>query len=144
MRLKFYFQRLEYLGQAFDDMQTSFGEFESQEAAALHALGLSKELNLIIIMHAAGKKEYHYYSPPVATVGICLNCRHWRDKAWTDKGWGICDNPKNEVNVRTGMISAYVSDLKMRQELAIFVGNSIRYPEDFGCIFFEPSNVAGS
>jgi len=69
----------------------------------------------------------------------CLNCRHWRDKAWTDKGWGICDNPKNEVEVGPiAMIRYYLKDdPKAAEELANHVEDGIRYPEDFGCIFFE-------
>lgn len=69
---------------------------------------------------------------------VCLNCRHWRDKAWVDKGWGICDNPKNEVRVFAGsllnLIAPSPDDEWARQEII----ESIRYPEDFGCIFFEP------
>ncbi len=68
----------------------------------------------------------------------CLNCLHWRDKAWVNKGWGICDNLKNEVKIGTAMISAYVSDETMREELRAYIEDGIRYPEDFGCIFFEP------
>lgn len=69
---------------------------------------------------------------------ICLNCHHWRAKAWTAKGWGICDNPKNEV--KTGvraLLSQYVSDTAAREELGDEIENGIRYPQDFGCIFFE-------
>lgn len=71
---------------------------------------------------------------------ICVNCRHWRDKAWTSKGWGICDNPKNEVKAGPlSMIRYYLKDdPKAAEELAREVENGIRYPEDFGCIFFEP------
>lgn len=76
--------------------------------------------------------------------GKCLDCRHWRDKAWTDKGWGICDNPKNESKVSLrGMITNYMRNLpdpekdQMIEELVAEVEDGIRYPEDFGCIFFE-------
>jgi len=42
----------------------------------------------------------------------CGNCGHWRDKAWTNKGWGICDNPKNETKISLrGMITTYMRDL---------------------------------
>lgn len=68
----------------------------------------------------------------------CLNCRHWRDKAWTDKGWGICDNQKNEVRViGLNMIDRYIPDEAERKEVKDHFEDSIRYPEDFGCIFFE-------
>lgn len=68
----------------------------------------------------------------------CLNCRHWRDKAWTDKGWGICDNPKNEVRViGLNMVNGYIPDEAGRKEVKDHFEDSIRYPEDFGCIFFE-------
>ena len=74
----------------------------------------------------------------------CGNCGHWRDKAWTNKGWGICDNPKNETKISLrGMITTYMRDLpnpekdQMIEEVVNEVENGIRYPEDFGCIFFE-------
>lgn len=71
----------------------------------------------------------------------CANCKHWRDKAWTDKGWGICDNPENEVKAGpVAMIRYYMkNDPKAAEELVLEVENGIRYPEDFGCIFFEPA-----
>lgn len=73
------------------------------------------------------------------TIKTCLNCRHWRDKSWTSKGWGICDNPANEVKAGPlAMIRYYLKDdPKAAEELAREVENGIRYPEDFGCIFFE-------
>lgn len=64
----------------------------------------------------------------------CLNCRYWRDKAWTNKGWGSCDNEYNEVKIAASPLLAG----KMDDELIQMVLSSIRYPEDFGCIFFEP------
>lgn len=67
----------------------------------------------------------------------CLNCRYWRDKAWVDKGWGICDNPKNEVYIGTSIIHKYVMDAREVEELTTMIEDGIRYPEDFGCIFFE-------
>lgn len=74
----------------------------------------------------------------------CLNCRYWRDKAWGDKGWGICDNPKNETKISLrGMVTNYMRNLpdpekdQMIEELVAEVEDGIRYPEDFGCIFFE-------
>lgn len=73
------------------------------------------------------------------TVNRCINCRHWRDKAWTDKGWGICGNLKNEVKAGPlSMIRYYLKDdPTAAEELARHVEDGIRYPEDFGCIFFE-------
>jgi len=93
--------------------------------------------------------------PTTPPTGIksptCLNCKHWRDKSWTDKGWGICDNSKNETKISLrGMITNYLRDHpapekdQIIEELVSEVENGIRYPEDFGCIFFEPSNVSGS
>lgn len=75
--------------------------------------------------------------PIIGDGKICLNCRHWRDKAWVDKGWGICDNPKNEVYVGTSLIHQYVTDAREVEELTTMIEDGIRYPEDFGCIFFE-------
>lgn len=82
---------------------------------------------------------------PIAPLPICLNCRYWRDKSWTDKGWGKCDNPKNEVKAGPlAMIRYYLKDdPQAAEELARHVEDGTRYPEDFGCIFFEPSNFAG-
>jgi hypothetical protein len=82
---------------------------------------------------------------PTDTPRTCKNCRHWRDKAWTDKGWGICDNPKNEVKAGPlGVVRGYGRHYKLPQdaidELVTEVENGTRYPEDFGCIFFEPIN----
>jgi hypothetical protein len=69
---------------------------------------------------------------------ICRNCAHWRDKAWTNKGWGVCDNPQNEVKVSASAIVEQMipaeEDWAKREIL-----DSIRYPEDFGCIFFAPA-----
>lgn len=81
---------------------------------------------------------------PSAPTRTCINCRHWRDKAWVDKGWGICDNPKNEVKAGPlSMIRYYGKHNNMPQEeieeLVQEVDNGTRYPEDFGCIFFEPN-----
>lgn len=75
----------------------------------------------------------------------CINCRHWREKALADKGWGICDNPKNEVKAGPlSMIRSYGKHNNMPEqeieELVTEVENGIRYPEDFGCIFFEPNS----
>lgn len=75
----------------------------------------------------------------------CLNCRHWRDKAWTDKGWGICDNQKNEAKVfGTALFRAYLKDLpdaeQAIKELTDIIEDGIRYPQDFGCNFFEPAH----
>lgn len=68
----------------------------------------------------------------------CLNCRHWRDKAWTDKGWGICDNEKNEVRIPG--VQPLLGVFGSQNEWVIDeIKNGIRYPEDFGCIFFEPN-----
>lgn len=84
-------------------------------------------------------------SPDDGSGKKCLNCRHWRDKAWVDKGWGICDNPKNETKISLrGMITNYMRNLpdpekdQMIEELVAEVEDGIRYPEDFGCTFFEP------
>lgn len=65
---------------------------------------------------------------------ICLNCTYWRDKAWNLKGWGICDNPINQVRLfATALVNKFcVDDTQIRQEIL----HSIRYPEDFGCRFF--------
>lgn len=73
----------------------------------------------------------------------CLNCRHWRHKAQTSKGWGICDNPQNQVKAGPlAMIRYYLkNDPKAAEELANEVEQGIRYPEDFGCIFFEPTET---
>lgn len=70
---------------------------------------------------------------------ICKNCQWWREKAFTSKGWGICDNPKNEVKAGPlSMIRYYLKDdPTAAEELARHVEDGIRYPEDFGCIFFE-------
>jgi hypothetical protein len=66
----------------------------------------------------------------------CRTCKFWRDKAWTDKGWGVCDNPLNELAVSgIGLLSRYLEgdQLKVMQDIL-----DIRYPEDFGCIFYKP------
>lgn len=140
MSLQFYFGRVGYEGQPPNEMGQSCGEFDSHKSAASHALSLSKELGLPIAMHAAGKKEYHYYNADMGTKAVCKDCRHWRDKAWTSKGWGKCDNPKNEVKSGPlAMIRYYLKeDPKGAEELARAVEDGILYPEDFGCIFFEP------
>lgn len=67
----------------------------------------------------------------------CLNCRYWRDKAWTDKGWGICDNPKNEVYTGVGTTIASFVHKDDEEFVRNQIEDGIRYPEDFGCIFFE-------
>jgi len=51
----------------------------------------------------------------------------------------VCDNPKNEIKIGISLIGAYVTDETMREELAGYIEDGIRYPEDFGCIFFEPN-----
>jgi len=76
----------------------------------------------------------------ISALGTCRNCKHWRDKAWTDKawtdkGWGVCDNSKNDVKSNfQHHLHGYVTEdlIKTLEEL-----DTIRYPEDFGCIYFE-------
>lgn len=139
MKSQYYFQQKEYEDQPFDQMQTSFGEFDDFRTASKHAVKLSQSLQKVIVMHLAGKKEYHYFDALLPTINTCANCKHWRDKAWTNKGWGICDNPKNEVKAGPlAMIRYYLKDdPKAAEELAAHVEDGIRYPEDFGCIFYE-------
>jgi len=72
----------------------------------------------------------------VIPMGTCGNCKHWRDKAWTTKGWGVCDNPRNEVmcNMQHHLRGIVSEELIQKLEEM----DCIRYPEDFGCIYFEP------
>jgi hypothetical protein len=66
----------------------------------------------------------------------CGNCLHWRHKSSDNKGsgWGICDNPKNKVYIAAGsLVAKTVAD----PDMAAMILDSIRYPENFGCIFFE-------
>ena len=82
--------------------------------------------------------------PEAAPPETCRHCKHWRDKAWTNRGWGICDNPKNEVKVSgLSRIPYFVDDPQAQKELMVELENGIRYPEDFGCIFFGPIDVTG-
>lgn len=78
-------------------------------------------------------------TPATTPANVCLNCRHFRDKSYTDKVWGVCDNPKNKLKVvGLSLIPAYVHDVQGQNELRNQLEDGIRYPEDFGCIFFEP------
>lgn len=73
------------------------------------------------------------------TEPVCRNCKHWRDKAWTgtenDKGIGVCDNPLVDVRPRAKALLASqgVEDWAVEEIL-----QSVRFPDDFGCRFFEP------
>jgi hypothetical protein len=68
----------------------------------------------------------------------CSQCKHWRDKSWIgERGWGVCDNPKNEVKVAAGAILKTQGVEPWAQEEVL---QGIRYPDNFGCIFFEPIN----
>lgn len=70
---------------------------------------------------------------------ICGNCRHFNPMATTSKTWGKCENEKNETYViGLGVIKFYVKDNEGMEELTDILENGIRYPEDFGCRFFEP------
>lgn len=96
--------------------------------------------------HIEGAEDAQIVDGTALNVGgKCRNCCHWRDKAWTDKGWGICDNPKNETKISLrGMVTNYMRNLpepekdQMIEELVREIEDGIRYPEDFGYIFFEP------
>ena len=59
--MQIYFQQIEKEGQPFDEMKTTFGDFMDLKSGAQHAKSLSYTLDIPIVMHEAGKKEYHYY-----------------------------------------------------------------------------------
>ncbi len=71
-------------------------------------------------------------------AGTCEACRWWRDKGWASEssGYGICDNPKVEVRVTMGA-DFLVNFCKLDPRDAQAVEQSIRYPNDFGCIFYK-------
>lgn len=70
---------------------------------------------------------------------VCRNCRHWRDKAWTggenNKGIGICDNPLVDVRPRA---KALLASQGVEDWAATEILESVRFPDDFGCRFYEP------
>lgn len=57
--------------------------------------------------------------------------------ATTSKTWGKCENEKNEVRILgiDVLVNTYVTGEQEKEELKAML--DIRYPEDFGCIFFE-------
>lgn len=71
-------------------------------------------------------------------MNTCDKCRHWRDKAWDgDNGIGICDNPKVKIEVNCkGFLELLNIDPRDQKQIL----HSIRFPNDFGCIFFESIN----
>lgn len=76
---------------------------------------------------------------------ICINCKHFNPTVTTSKTWGKCENKKNDVRViGLNVVNMYIPDEAGRKEVRDHFDDSIRYPEEFGCIFFEPLNVAGS
>lgn len=65
----------------------------------------------------------------------CANCKHFRQTVHTKKDWGKCENEKNEVKMAaSALVHKYVEDDWAKDEIL----DGIRYPADFGCIFFEP------
>lgn len=67
---------------------------------------------------------------------ICRNCHHWRDKAWSgDQGVGVCDNPNVDVRPRC---KAILASQGVEEWAADEILQSVRFPSDFGCRFFEP------
>lgn len=69
---------------------------------------------------------------------LCRNCKHFRHKVRTSKDWGICENDKNQVKLAaSALVTKFVSDAWAATEIL----EGIRYPEDFGCIFFEPKTT---
>lgn len=75
--------------------------------------------------------------------GNCGNCKYWRHKVTTHNSWGICDNWKNEVKVNDprpflNWLTTCLTDKDIVDEVELEIRSSIRYPEDFGCRFFEP------
>lgn len=71
----------------------------------------------------------------------CGNCRHFNPTATVITTIGKCENEKNKVRViGLNIINAYMPDDQGRKEIKDHFAYSIRYPENFGCIFFEPIN----
>lgn len=63
---------------------------------------------------------------------ICKNCKWWRTKSDTR---GKCDSPDNKVRCMSS--KALYPMLVDSQDIAYAIEDSVTYPEDFGCIFFE-------
>lgn len=138
MKTNFYFRIQGSPEQPIDEMGTIYAELDGLKDAATHAISLSRKYGFPIVVNKAGEKNYHYYDAKgiIGPDMTCGNCGHWRCKT---KGWGICDNTKNKVKAGPlGMIRYYLKDdPTAAEELARHVEDGIRYPEDFGCIFFE-------
>lgn len=136
--LQFYFREVQYSGQPIDEMNGTCGEFSGHAEASMHAGTLSQQLYNVVVMNEAGKKEYHYYDNKDKSLR-CGNCKHFNSKSTTDREWGKCENDKNKVGViGLNMIDAYMPDDQERKEIKEHFDDSIRYPDNFGCIFFEP------
>lgn len=63
----------------------------------------------------------------------CEFCFKFRVKS---DNFGICDNPKNQTKAMSiGLIQKMTG---CDEDIAFEINESVRFPKDFGCIFFEP------
>lgn len=77
---------------------------------------------------------------------ICMNCKHWVDKAWSDSdnGHGKCTNDQTakQVSILSEAVMAkyFVAgkDDHEKQQNAEVIAASMRFHSKFGCIHFEP------
>jgi len=69
--MAYYFGRQEYPAQPIAEQHTHAHEFHNHAEAQTHALALSKEYKMPILMHAAGKKEYYYCHSPNKMRQLC-------------------------------------------------------------------------
>lgn len=72
----------------------------------------------------------------------CGNCEHFDPMS---DHYGKCLNPKNKVKAGPlNLVNYYVTNRTEAKEFRDAIEDGTRYPDTFGCIFFEPENVSGA